>query len=65
MQKIRLVLDALTVESFSTGQLNTEKGTVQARSSEGYMGACTANESADPLCYWLPEPEPSNAPDAC
>jgi hypothetical protein len=65
VQKIRLVLDELTVESFATGQLSTQKGTVQARSSEGYVGACTANESANPFCYWLPEPGPSNAPDVC
>jgi hypothetical protein len=51
VQKIRLLLDELTVESFTTDHLSTKKGTVQARSSDGYMGACTVSESADPMCF--------------
>jgi len=58
VQKIRLVLDELTVESFTTDPFSTEKGTVQARSSDGYMGACTASESADPMCFCLPDFDP-------
>ena len=58
MQKIRLVLHELTVESFTTEHLSTRKGTVHARSSDGYMGACTPSESEDPLCFCLPDFNP-------
>jgi len=60
MKKIRLRLDALAVETFTTEQLSTAKGTVHARSSEGYMGECTNTESADPLCFCLPQLVPDS-----
>ena len=50
MQKIRLALEKLTVESFSTDPLSAEKGTVRAHSSDGYMGLCTGTDSAGPGC---------------
>jgi hypothetical protein len=59
VQKIRLVLDELTVESFATVDLSTEKGTVQALSSDGYMGACTPSESAGDGCFCQAYPSPA------
>jgi hypothetical protein len=63
VKKVRLVLDELAVESFSTEEQSMERGTVKARSSDGYMGACTPSESADPGCFCLPGVEPLETSD--
>jgi hypothetical protein len=60
MKKIRLELDALAVDSFSTEEASTAEGTVHARSSDGYMGACTPSESNGPGCFCLPDFNPGS-----
>ena len=67
MQKIKLELDALAVETFETSAMESEQGTVLGHGKTDNIRQCGDGSIADACVTGLctPNCEPTYSPDAC